>query len=228
LVPRQIGKAVDAGELLKEHRLAFHDRQGRLWTDVAEAQDGRPIRDHRDHVVLDRQRESALPVFLDREADPSHPRGIGHREVVASPDRHLVADFDLSPQVHEEGAVGDGADAHTRHPLEPVDDLLGVAAVTGLDGDVALGPLARGLDQVNRADVAPRVADCGRDATEHARPTGDLKADGEAVAGARRNHWVDSTPADGWAVAWESRRRVRYVGTLVGHSGSGQMLGVGE
>jgi len=61
--------------------------------------------------------------------------------------------------VHEERAVGDGADAHTGDPPEPADDLLGVDAVTRLDGDVALGPLTRGLDQVDRADVTPRVSD---------------------------------------------------------------------
>src|SRR5205085_416123 len=39
---------VDAAELLEEHALALHDRHRRLRADVAEAEDGRAVGDHRD------------------------------------------------------------------------------------------------------------------------------------------------------------------------------------
>jgi len=55
-----------------------------------------------------------------------------------------------------------GADA--RDVTEPAHDLLGVNAVARLDGDVAQGPLTRGLDEVDRADIpaASPMADATR------------------------------------------------------------------
>ena len=120
-------EGVDAGELLEEHRLAFHHRQRRLGADVAEAQHGRAVGDHGHGVLLDRQGEGPLAVVPDRQADPGHARGVGHREVVAGPDRDLVVDLDLAAQVHEERAVGDVDDPDAGQSLEPVDDLLAVA-----------------------------------------------------------------------------------------------------
>src|SRR5262249_29125945 len=226
------GEGVDPRELLEQHRLAFHHRQRRLGTDVAQAQHGRAVGHDRDGVVLDRQRERPLAVVPDRQADPRHARGVGHREVVAGPEWDLVADFDLSTEVHEERPVGDRADAYVGQPAEPAHDLLGVDAVARLDGDVALGPLPRGLDQVDSANVAPGVSDRSGDATEHTRQARDLESDGEAVAGTRGNHAVDSTaprPIRGfgapqtvstcsspfvWNFGWGERVVGRYRGSM--------------
>jgi hypothetical protein len=45
-------EAVDAGELLEEHGLALHHRLGGLGADVAEAEHGGAVGDHRDEVAL--------------------------------------------------------------------------------------------------------------------------------------------------------------------------------
>src|SRR5438046_1256364 len=186
-------EGVHAPELLEQHRLAFHHRERRLRPNIAQAEHRRTVGDHGDHVLLDRQRERARSIVADRQADPGDPRRVHHREVVTGADRHFVAHLDLSPAVHQEGPVGDVADADTGDVAEPGDDLLGVDAVASLDGDVALRPAARGLDEVDRPDVPLRLTDGGRDAAQHARTVGDLQTDREAVRGARRLHSPAST-----------------------------------
>src|SRR2546426_12291307 len=99
---------------------------------------------------------------------------VRHREIIPGLNRDLVADLDLAAHVHEERAVGDTADADTGQPPQPPDNLLRMEAVARLDGDVALGPLACRLDEVDGANVAPNVADRRRHATEHPRAAGDL------------------------------------------------------
>ncbi len=47
-------KSVDARKLLEQHRLPFHHRQGGGWTNVAETEYRRPVRDDGDRVFLDR------------------------------------------------------------------------------------------------------------------------------------------------------------------------------
>src|SRR5207247_1022419 len=120
-------------------------------------------------VLLDRQREGKLSVVAGRQADAGDPGRVRHREVVTRADRDLVAYLDLPAEVHQEGPVGDVPDADARDVTEPAHDLLGVNAVARLDGDVAQGPLTRGLDEVDRADIPARFADGGRDAAQHAR-----------------------------------------------------------
>src|SRR5437867_13129423 len=90
--------------------------------------------------------------------------------------------------MHQECAVGDGADADTGHASQSTDYLLCVDAVARLDGDVALGPLACRLDEVDGANIAPGVADGRRDATEHPRAARDLPSNDAAVTRARRDH----------------------------------------
>src|SRR3989441_148937 len=186
---------VHAPEFFEQHRLAPHPRQGRLGPDVAEAQDRRAVGDDGDRVLLDRQRERKLSVVADRQADAGDPGRVRHREVVTRADRDLVAYLDLPAEVHQEGPVGDVPDADARDVTEPAHDLLGVNAVARLDGDVAQGPLTRGLDEVDRADIPARFADGGRDAAQHARAVGDLQADREAVGGTRCLHPPPSTPS---------------------------------
>src|SRR5213596_1295982 len=142
-------EGVHAPELLEQHRLAFHHRERRLRPNIAQAEHRRTVGDHGDHVLLDRQRERARSIVADRQADPGDPRRVHHREVVTGADRHFVVHLDLSPAVHQEGPVGDVADADAGDVAEPGDDLLGVDAVASLDGDVALRPVARGLDEVD-------------------------------------------------------------------------------
>jgi hypothetical protein len=175
---------VDPGELLEEHGLALHHRHRRLGADVAEPQHRGAVGDDRDRVLLDGQRERPAGVVLDREADPGHPRGVGHAEVVPTADRHLAVDLDLAPQVHQEGAIRDIGDADPGRRLDPVDDVMGVTAVAGLDGDVPEHPLPGHLDQVHRPDVAAGLPDDRGDAAQHAGLVLDLETGGEAVGGA--------------------------------------------
>jgi hypothetical protein len=93
-------------------------------------------------------------------------------------------DLDLAAQVHQERAVGDVGDPHPRGALDAVDDLVGVAAVAGLDRDVAQHTLAAHLDQVHRPDVAAGSADGRGDPTQHARLVPDLEPDRETVRSA--------------------------------------------
>jgi hypothetical protein len=96
-------EGVDAGELLEDERLAFHDRLGCAGADVAQAQHRGAVRHHRDRVLLDGQRVGLLGVVVDGHADPRHPRRVGHGQIVAG-----LEGMPLSIcQVHEECPVGD-------------------------------------------------------------------------------------------------------------------------
>ena len=72
---------VDRRELLEQHALAFHDRLGSQWADVAQAEDGGAVRDHGNQVaargVLVRCRR-VLDDFLARGRDAGR---IGQRQV---------------------------------------------------------------------------------------------------------------------------------------------------
>jgi hypothetical protein len=75
-------EGVDAREFLEQQRLALHDRHRGLRTDVAEAQDRRPVGHDRDRVALDGQPPRPIGVLVNRRADPGDARGVGRREVV--------------------------------------------------------------------------------------------------------------------------------------------------
>ena len=47
-------ESVDVGELLKEHRLAFHNRKRSERPDIAQAEHGRSVGDNRHGVAFDR------------------------------------------------------------------------------------------------------------------------------------------------------------------------------
>ena len=76
-------EGVDAGELLEQHRLAFHHRHRRARTDVAKAEHRCSVADDGDSVSLNRVLEGALWVLVDCAADASYARRVGHRKVVA-------------------------------------------------------------------------------------------------------------------------------------------------
>ena len=96
---------IDAGELLEQHRLAFHHRHRRLGPDVAEPEHGGAVGDDGDGVLLDRQVPRHVAVVGDGLADPGDARRVGHREVVARLDRHFRAHLDLAPEVEQKRAI---------------------------------------------------------------------------------------------------------------------------
>src|SRR4029077_5283158 len=107
---------------------------------------------------------------------------VGHGQVVAVLHRNLALDLDLPAEVHEEGPVGHVDDTHAGDRADAVDDLLAMAVVAGLEGDVAGHRALADLDQVDGADVAAGFADPGRGLPQHAGRGLDLQPHGLAVA----------------------------------------------
>ena len=73
---------VDAGELLEQHRLAFHHRLGRQRADVAQAQHRGAVGDHRHQVAARRVAEGIGGVGDDLLARRCDAGRIGQRQVV--------------------------------------------------------------------------------------------------------------------------------------------------
>ena len=72
---------VDAGEFLEQHALAFHDRLGRKRADVAQAQHGGPVRDHRDEVAPGGVAKSVHRIGGDFLARRGHARRVGQGQI---------------------------------------------------------------------------------------------------------------------------------------------------
>jgi hypothetical protein len=72
-------ETVDIGEFLEEHRLALHHRLGGQRADIAEAQHGGAVGDHRDEVAARGIPGRIGRVGLDFKAGLGHARGIGAR-----------------------------------------------------------------------------------------------------------------------------------------------------
>jgi len=96
------------------------------------------------------------------------------RAIVARLHRHLAAHLDLAAEVHEEGAVGDVHDGDAFQRAHPLDDLLTVAFVARLEGDVAGDRGPADLDEIDTTDVAAALADGGRHLAEHSGLVEDL------------------------------------------------------
>src|SRR5262249_35493258 len=150
-------EGVDAGKLLEEHRLAFHHRQRRLGTDVAQTKDRSAIGHHGHRVVLHREGKGTLAVVPNGQTHPGDPRGVSHRKVVPGADRDLVLDLDFSAQVHQKRAIRDIDNPYAGDVTQAGDDLLAVNAIPGFDGDVPYDPIAQGFDEVDRPDIPTRV-----------------------------------------------------------------------
>jgi hypothetical protein len=72
---------VDAGELLEQHALAFHDRLGGQRADVAQAQHGGAVGDDGDQVAARRVFIGVGRVLDDFLAGRGHARRVGQRQV---------------------------------------------------------------------------------------------------------------------------------------------------
>ena len=87
---------VDIGELLEQDGLALHHRLRRGGADIAKAENGRAVRDHRDHIPLGREVIGCVGICLDGEAGRRDPRGIGQRQVVLAHQGLGCCDFQLT------------------------------------------------------------------------------------------------------------------------------------
>ncbi len=183
LVARQIGKASTSRELLEEHRLALHHRHRRLGADVAEAEDGGAVGDHRDGVRLDREVEGLGLVLGDVLADAGHAGRVRHREVVAGLQRVLVVLLDLALLVHLEGAIGEAEHACAPGGADRAQDLLPVLGAVGVDRELAnalaLGSRRRGPGRPD--ERAAGLGDLRRQLAERLLARVELDADGDAV-----------------------------------------------
>src|SRR5918994_2118845 len=179
---------VDPGELLEQQGLALHHRQRRMGPDVAEAEHGRAVGDHGHGVALDGELAGVARVGRDRPADPGHPGGVGHRQVVAGAQRHLGGDLELAAQVEQEGPVADGVDVGAVDPADRLGDGVGVAGVDGVAGEVDHQQLRVGLDDVDRHHGARRLADRGGDAADAQRVGTEVHPHGDRVGGAGNAH----------------------------------------
>jgi hypothetical protein len=101
------GIGVNVGELFEQHRLALHHGQGRLWTEVAEAEDRGAVGQHRHRVGLDRVIPHQLALLSYRGTDPTDPGCVGHRKIVTSEHRKLRRHLDLASPVPIEDPVRD-------------------------------------------------------------------------------------------------------------------------
>ena len=150
---------VDAAEALEQRRLALHHRQRGGRADVAQAEHGRAVGDHRDGVALDGQPAGVGRVLRDRQADPGHPRRVRPGQLVAVAQRDLRGDLDLAAEVQQERAVGDLADVDPVQRLQRLDHLVGVGGVGGVAGEVDDDAVVVGVDHVEGGDDRAGLAD---------------------------------------------------------------------
>ncbi len=182
---------VDAGEPLEQGGLALHDGQRRRRPDVAEAEHGGPVGDHRDGVALDGEAAGVLGVAGDGQRDPGDARGVRHGQLVTVAQRHLRLHLDLAAEVHQEGAVTDLVQDDAVDGVEAVDDRLGVVGVLGRARDVDAQLLVTGIGHVegghHSAGVLYRVGELadGLAACRH------LQTDGDRVRHARHGGHVN-------------------------------------
>ena len=181
LVSRQIGKASTPANSLKSIALPSI-------TGIAASGPMSPRPEHRaavgddgHRVALDRVLERLLAVLGDRGADARDAGRVGHREVVAGPQRVLVVLLDLAAEVHQEGAVGGVDDLDAVDGADGVGDRASVLLAGRVDGDLAQGVLVVDRDEVDGADRAAGVADRARDLAQHAGAMSDADPQDERV-----------------------------------------------
>ena len=171
---------VDAAELLEELGLALHHRHRRGRPDVAEPEHGAAVGDDRDRVALDRQVPDLLGILGDRAADARHARRVGHREVIARPDRDLGLHRDLAAEVQQEGAVGDLLDLDAVDPLAGSHDRLRLLVIGREHADVARLAARVHAHEVDRPEQPAGIGDRAREGREAAGAVVEANAEGEA------------------------------------------------
>jgi hypothetical protein len=86
---------IDVGEALEQHRLAFHHRLRGKRPEVAEAEDRRAVRDHRDEVAAGCVVEGLVGVGGDGLHRHRDPRRIGQRQIALGGHRLGRDDLEL-------------------------------------------------------------------------------------------------------------------------------------
>ena len=90
------GNRVHSGKFLEQDGLSLHDRHGGVGTDVAEAENRRPVGYHSDGVGLHRVGVGSLFVLCDYLAGLRNARRIGQSQVLSGFYRNLGNGFQFS------------------------------------------------------------------------------------------------------------------------------------
>jgi len=88
--------AVDVGEALEQHRLAFHHRLGAECAEIAQAQHGGAVGDHRHHVTFGRVVVRERRIARDLETRRGDARRVGERQVALGGERLGGVNLDLA------------------------------------------------------------------------------------------------------------------------------------
>ena len=88
--------AIDVGEALEQHRLAFHDRLAGQRTDIAEAEHCGTVGNHGDQVAAHGVVVGGVGVLVDLDAGGGDAGRIGERQVALGDQRLGRDDLDLS------------------------------------------------------------------------------------------------------------------------------------
>ena len=182
------GPRVDVAESLEQGRLALHDRQGRLGADVAEAEDGGSVGDHRDGVSLDGQAPRLGRVLVDRLAHARDAGRVDAGEVLPGAKGILQLHRDLAADVRLHCGVGDFFDDGSDHHLDVAPNLLDVGGVDAVAGDRDDQMLLQRLDRVDSGHEASGVRDRLDEVLRGPRVGGNAHAKGNGVAGTRHCH----------------------------------------
>ncbi len=91
---------VDVGEALEQHRLALHHRLGGERAEIAEAEDGGAVGDHRDQIALGGIIVGEIGIFGDRAHRHRHAGRISEGEVALRRHRLGGDDLDLAGPPH--------------------------------------------------------------------------------------------------------------------------------
>ncbi len=175
---------IDPAEPLEQRGLAFHHRQRRRRSEVAEAQHGRAVGDHRHRVALDGQAPGVVGVLGDREADAGDAGGVGAGQFVAGAERDLRVHLDLAAEVEQERTVGDLAH------LEAIDlgqlghYMVGMGHVCRVARDVGDDSEVVGVDDVERRHDGAGIADGRCYAADSGRIGGNRHPDRDRKPGA--------------------------------------------
>ena len=151
---------VDATELLEQDGLSFHDGQGGLGADVAQAEHRGAVGDDRDRVGLHGQQVGLLGHVVDGGAHASHAGRVGAREVVTVTQRHLGVDLHLAADVAHEGLVGDGIGGHAGQRSDGVAHLAAVLRIAHVARQVDDDAPAVGVGHVEALDLRSSRRDC--------------------------------------------------------------------
>ena len=99
---------VDAGKLLEEHHLPFHDGKGRFRPEIPKAQHGGSVRDHGDAVALDRKDIGFARIDGNRLRHATHAGRIDHGQDISRAQGHAAVNANFPSEMKQEDSIRRG------------------------------------------------------------------------------------------------------------------------